>query len=407
MRLPVIGNISTKDGATNKNARLTNMLAEQKKNGTTLATVRPGLNQFGTTTGNGNGLVCFNGSLISVFGANIGVPAGDVIQYDSTTHSGNVAIIGGAKLGGGYVLVEEEMIYTTTDFSSFTDCSDSEAILVGTPMVSDTKIVVPYVRDDDTYWTKVFDTSLSYINYQHTTVLPIGQANTYGNGYFVSNTTTKHCRSANGQTWVEGGGLPSSVTIYGKVWNGAVFALIYRKTSDGYLYVTTSTDGLSFSGETFILDTASYSPTMVTVADGWILVFGYNFIARSGNNGATWSVSTPFPHDFVANGNTSGVNGRGAIYNETSGKIMAVSDGSYYGDPHTLMVSSDLGISWVSDSGGDICYASVIASASDFICFKCGVEPSASRIQVLSNVGFGITNIASINDSPTDFALIP
>lgn len=73
MRLPVIGNISTKDGATNKNARLTNMLAEQKKNGTTLATVRPGLNKAAETTGNGNGIVCFGGTLVNVFGATLGV----------------------------------------------------------------------------------------------------------------------------------------------------------------------------------------------------------------------------------------------------------------------------------------------------------------------------------------------
>lgn len=406
MRLPLSGNISSRDGSANKNARMTNVLSETKKD-RTLAVVRPGLNEYATVTGNGNGLVCFGGTLVSVFGANIGVPGGDVIQYDSTTHSGNVAILGGMKFGNGYVLVEEEMIYTTTNFSSFTDCSDSEAIFVGTPMSNGTIVVVPYERDDSTYWTKIFNTSLGYSNYQHTTVIPVGQANTYGNGYFVSNTSTKHCRSTDGQTWVEGGALPSSVTIYGKVWNGAVFASIYKKTSDGYLYVSTSADGLTFSGETFILNTALYDPTMVAVADGWILVFGYNFIARSGDSGATWSVTGPFPFDFVANGNTSGVNGRGAIYNETTGQLMAVSSGAYYGDPHTLMVSSDLGVTWVPDTGTDICYASVIANGSGFTCFKCVSEPSASRVQILSNVGFGVTNIDAIEDSTTDFAIIP
>ena len=71
MRMPLVGNISTKDGATNKNARLTNMLVEQKKNGTTLATVRPGLNGLATSSGDGNNLVCFGGELINIYGNNI------------------------------------------------------------------------------------------------------------------------------------------------------------------------------------------------------------------------------------------------------------------------------------------------------------------------------------------------
>lgn len=68
MRLPVVGNVSSKDGATNKNARLTNMLAEQKKNGTTLATVRPGLNGLATSSGDGNNLVCFGVELVNIYG---------------------------------------------------------------------------------------------------------------------------------------------------------------------------------------------------------------------------------------------------------------------------------------------------------------------------------------------------
>jgi probable HAF family extracellular repeat protein len=74
MRIPLAGNISTKDGAANKNSRLTNTLAEVKKNGTTLATVRPGLSEYATVAGNGNGLVCFNGTLVSVYGSSVLIP---------------------------------------------------------------------------------------------------------------------------------------------------------------------------------------------------------------------------------------------------------------------------------------------------------------------------------------------
>lgn len=71
MRLPVTPQISTKDGVSAKNARLTNVLKETRKTGE-LAVVRPGLETVATTTGNGGGLVCFNGELVSVYGATLG-----------------------------------------------------------------------------------------------------------------------------------------------------------------------------------------------------------------------------------------------------------------------------------------------------------------------------------------------
>jgi probable HAF family extracellular repeat protein len=72
MRLPVVHQISTKDGTSNKNARLTNVLKETRKTGD-LAIVRPGLEEILTTTGNGYGLVCFNNNLVSVYGSTLGI----------------------------------------------------------------------------------------------------------------------------------------------------------------------------------------------------------------------------------------------------------------------------------------------------------------------------------------------
>lgn len=71
MRLPLISQLSTKDGISNKNARLTNVLKETAAQGT-FAVVRPGLDRLASTSGNGNGLVNFNESLISVYGATVG-----------------------------------------------------------------------------------------------------------------------------------------------------------------------------------------------------------------------------------------------------------------------------------------------------------------------------------------------
>lgn len=72
MRLPVVPDISTKDGSANKNARLYNALKETKPSGETLAVIRPGLTTAATSTGNAGGLVCFDGTLISVYGTTLG-----------------------------------------------------------------------------------------------------------------------------------------------------------------------------------------------------------------------------------------------------------------------------------------------------------------------------------------------
>ncbi len=66
MRLPIVPQISTKDGTTNKNARLTNCLKEVTKLGEK-AVVRPGLVLDSTYTGIGNGLIPFDGRLLVIY----------------------------------------------------------------------------------------------------------------------------------------------------------------------------------------------------------------------------------------------------------------------------------------------------------------------------------------------------
>lgn len=72
MRLPITPQISTKDGVSAKNARLTNCLKESKKSGD-MAVVRPGLVLDAQASGVGNGLVVFNDELVSVYGATLGL----------------------------------------------------------------------------------------------------------------------------------------------------------------------------------------------------------------------------------------------------------------------------------------------------------------------------------------------
>lgn len=68
MRMPLVIPLSSKDGISNKNARMTNTLVVKNPTGAMFAELRPALERLADTTGNGNGVTEFNGVIISVFG---------------------------------------------------------------------------------------------------------------------------------------------------------------------------------------------------------------------------------------------------------------------------------------------------------------------------------------------------
>ena len=74
MRLPLIFEIDSRDGTANKDERLTNTLME-KDEGVDYVALRPALEEVSSNSGNGNGMVDFQGVLISVFGATAGFGA--------------------------------------------------------------------------------------------------------------------------------------------------------------------------------------------------------------------------------------------------------------------------------------------------------------------------------------------
>lgn len=71
MRLPIASDIDSRDGASAKDERLTNMLGEDN-NGQQMATLRPGLATIATASGAGGGAVNFNDVLITVYGTTLG-----------------------------------------------------------------------------------------------------------------------------------------------------------------------------------------------------------------------------------------------------------------------------------------------------------------------------------------------
>lgn len=66
MRLPLIPNVESRDGTSNKDARMTNALKESE-NGVDYAVIRPAVKLVADTTGAGNGMFYFD-TLITVFG---------------------------------------------------------------------------------------------------------------------------------------------------------------------------------------------------------------------------------------------------------------------------------------------------------------------------------------------------
>ena len=71
MRIPLAGELDSRDGTSNRDERLTNVLSETDE-GVTLAVVRPGLATIATASGAGGGETVFNETLITVYGTTLG-----------------------------------------------------------------------------------------------------------------------------------------------------------------------------------------------------------------------------------------------------------------------------------------------------------------------------------------------
>lgn len=71
MRLPLILDVDSRDGTSDKDSRYTNVLSESDE-GVSLAVIRPGLVAASSNSGNGNGITEFHGTLISSFGTTLG-----------------------------------------------------------------------------------------------------------------------------------------------------------------------------------------------------------------------------------------------------------------------------------------------------------------------------------------------
>ena len=412
MRLPVVGNISTKDGASNKNARMVNVLAEEKKD-KTIAAVRPGLGAYATTAGNGNGITCFGGTLVSVYGANIGVPGGDVIEpTEALSTITGYYIFSGVELSNGLFVLcdgtasgtgEVGNIFTTTDFSTYTKKLADYQFYLGRIITNGSIAVCSYADDLDSenYGVVTVNTSgtTAFTDIGTFTLDP----RCYGNGVFVAATgNSKFATSSNGTSWGEGTFSYSPVSVFVDIqWNGSKYCYIYTTAIGGDLYARTSTDLETWTSPVSVFDTSDYynDSGYMTVANGYFVIVMKNGCARS-EDGVNWTVTGPFEYDFDP---------RAIAYNASMNKLCAVGSTAYFGDAHARYFSFNGGQTWVPDEGTYLTpssdtYTGVIAKDSDFVTFR---NEASNNVQVLSDVGFGITNITAIQDAPIDFALIP
>ena len=177
MRLPVVPQISTKDGTSNKNARLTNCLKESKQGGEK-AVVRPGLETSDTYSGIGNGLIPFDGRLLVIYddtvydteedltlpfpldsdpwdaGTTYGI--GDTVWYgdvlwfsDSSGNIGNTPGTGGWSPSSSTDTYEESVTYAIGDSVSYG----------GTTYYSYTPVTLGQTPGTNDYWSTTPPTS--------------------------------------------------------------------------------------------------------------------------------------------------------------------------------------------------------------------------------------------------------
>lgn len=314
MRLPVIGNISTKDGATNKNARLTNMLAEQKKSGTTLATVRPGLNKIASTTGNGNGLVCFGGELVSVYDAILGF-ADDSSDLESlATHDFTGEVYVGfltQQVPSGFSVFnfgDNEVVYSS-DGVNFTDFDarvaiDSDIIgvtsfdKVGSEYVVGATYFDPIPTIKHGIWTSS-DLSTWDFEVSRTAATAAKCVTKIGSLYYVVTPSTIESYSS---SWA----LQGTATISSQYGLSVLF-LPNSVLSGGYCYLLSSPDSADkgiyrFSTLNDLTQLVSGSYTSLTKADASFAASGVDttIVAYSANGGSwnTASISGLSGHTF-------------------------------------------------------------------------------------------------------------
>lgn len=269
MRLPITPQLSTKEGTSNKNARLTNCLKESKKTGDK-AVVRPGLVPDAQASGVGNGLVAFNGELVSVYGATLGLNTAEaagsgVSVITDTIYAGSqtaaIGFMGGSEWLIGALNYDDEIgeIYLLDTSTDSTTIQTVPTIIDVMGIASNGTTTVIATRPGN------FGGSASLIKatigvWTFSTVTGLTSLDPYGikfasNRYVaISSSGQTHWSTDGGTTWNEyalGSGSGREVLFDGTAWwffggdGGAVPNVWAYKTTDFVTFSLQSLTGLT------------------------------------------------------------------------------------------------------------------------------------------------------------------
>lgn len=390
MRIPLAAELDSRDGSSNKGARLTNALKESGETGDK-AVIRPGLSVIAQGSGVGNGVVAFNNELVSVYGSTFninyepgvadwnnyasvlaGVNAGSpTFGNDSfmSISSGRVAnisangtawqtrgTIGGsatyhdlASDGENFVALPTSgaaTTYTSSDLG-LTWTAHASAIGISSPPISECSIhfdgsyYLAAVVDDDTVATMW--RSIDGASWTQTGDRASGQESA-PTGWATDGVTTIVCDPGAGSSYSVNNGLTWSlsslpVNAAYAAYGNDTFVVI--DSVGAYSY--TSSDGVSFSTNT--------GPTLVSPGSSRLYFTLSEFVLV--DSGSTTFYTSPDGIDWASHTNTSGsLIGAAAVGN---GALVMVnttnSDCATYAPP----VDKPTLVSSVSGSNFDFC----------------------------------------------------
>lgn len=406
MRIPLAGNISTKDGAANKNSRLYNVLAETRKDGKVVAGVRPGLNIAANGNGNGNGIVCFNNELISITGMSVVRPLSQ--NYTLTTYTAPVTFNALVCVAGGYIARTMDKVYSSSDFSTWGNStltlgvgefysaswgSALRAATNGSEMVTfvykSASAVAKVIQFDRSISSYEIDTSseqivVSDLIWQSSEYVMVPDVVNVLKGF--SQTSTDGATWSISDTYMPTGGVGiewSSVSYGSNMYLAAGVNTFLKK-----VYVANSSDGRVW-GNLQQVGTAFNIPSCAWSGSAFILVSG-SYVYVSDEYGENWQAQSYSGTQFIG-GNLKGIQANGAIV---------------YAGYGGIRLSFDNGASW-SDADTSINYDNLADTheGDGFIAY--GKNQSYSPAQTTCKKIKFESIIGSVEDQKHDFCLIP
>lgn len=399
MRLPLATDLTSRDGVSNKDSRLTNALKETRGQ-TELAVIRPGLALAGEADGEGRGLAAFGDDLLAIYDGKlyVGNDRGvGIFQINLPTVmsevwsfvSGNdVTCMIGTKFNPGF----STYILTLTGDSGWTitQVSNGAWVVFGNGIFVCTHYTSGFsaVSSDGVNWTISSENNVFFDGWKRTL---------YGSGYFINhNTGSLRKRSANGLTWEN---FTTPTNIYRMFGNDTTLIYIQSGAVSPSLYK--SEDG---GANWAIIGTAPTIPPnnsgweALTYHSGWwYLVSTDTIVLFKTQDFIEWvSISISPPREIVTV--------RDMVSN---GDILCISaESSPDGDVY-LYSSVDDGLTWVETFAGDYSvYEQYTYPTSLGIALQKQYAPGNITIDVFSQTPIDFDEIGNLADTDSIFDFV-